>query len=217
MQLKNFAFALLTGTIFSLFFSNCASVTGFQTGRTVGHNNGEMLISLNASSTPEFDFDSDDTTDVENFYFPNLELSGRYGVAEKVDIGLRVNTNFNVAADVRYQVLGDRQSPVAFAVGGGVGTFGLFSALWNVQIPLYFSFHPTETLDIYISPRYISQFAAGDLTGSLSYFGGNAGILFGRRTKFGLDAGIYNISTTGEDILPIATFGFGVKIPFGEN
>ena len=217
MNLKNFSLLAIASLAVSFLFTNCASLTGFQTARTVGEGNGEMLISLNVSQTPEFDFDSNDTTDVQNFFFPNLEISGRYGITEKLDIGLRANSNLNLAFDAKYQVIGDRISPVAVAVGGGVGTFGLFAALWNVQIPLYFSFHPSEMIDIYISPRYIAQFAAGDLSGSLSYFGGNAGIMFGRRTKFGIDAGLYNVSAVHQDILPIYTVGFGVKIPFGNN
>jgi len=219
MKLKNPL--LLTALAFSatLLLTNCVSLTGFQTGRTVGEGNGEFLASLNASQTPDFDFNKDDTTDVENFFFPNLELSGRYGIIEKLDIGLRVNTNFNFAVDARYQLIGDRQSPVALSAGLGVGTFAVFAALWNVQVPLYFSFHPSESIDIYITPRYIAQFAAGDFSGNLSYYGGNAGVLFGKRTKFGIDAGLYSIRSSGTDgeILPISTIGVGVKIPFGNN
>jgi hypothetical protein len=217
MKLKNYLFFAAAALAVSFLFTNCASLTGFQTGRTVGQENGELLISINASQTPEFDFDGNDTTDVDNFYFPNLEVSGRYGIIEKLDIGLRVNTNFNLAFDAKYQVIGDRYSPVAVAVGGGVGTFGLFAALWNVQIPVYFSIHPSEMVDIYITPRYIAQFAAGDFSGSLSYLGGNAGIMFGKRTKFGIDAGLYNVSAVNQDLLPILTFGIGAKIPFGNN
>ncbi len=212
-------------TLFSLFaffslaiiFSNCASLTGFQTGRTVGEGNGEFMATLNASQSPDFilDYDFDDTTDVENLFFPNIEVSGRYGIAEKFDMGLRVNTNLNVAVDAKYQLLGDQESEVALAIGAGVGTFSAFVGLWNVQVPLYFSLHPNESVDIYLTPRYISQFATGDLSGSLNYLGGNAGVLFGERVKFGLDAGIYNISATGGfDVTSIATFGIGVKIPF---
>lgn len=216
MNLKTL-FYLSAVVAVGLIFSNCASLTGYQTARTVGEGNGELIASLNVSQTPEFDFDNNDTTDVDNFFFPNLEVSGRYGVIEKLDIGLRLNTNLNVAVDAKYQFIGDRESPVAVAAGFGVGTFGLVAALWNVQVPLFVSFHPSEKVDIYIAPRYIAQFAAGDLSGSLSYFGGNAGIMFGKRTKFGFDAGIYNISAARQDLLPIATFGFGVKIPFGNN
>lgn len=199
----------------SFIFSNCASLTGFQTGRTVGKGNGELMFSLNASQSPDFELDVnfDDTADIKNFFFPNLEGSVRYGIIEKLDVGARLNTNFNLAFDARYQLIGDRYSPVALSAGMGVGTFGLFAALWNLQIPLYFSIHPSPIVDIYISPRYIAQFAAGDIQGKLNYLGGNAGIMIGKRTKFGIDLGYYKVTAIRQDILPLTTIGFGAKIP----
>jgi hypothetical protein len=211
-NMKNIFILFAGSAVIIALFGSCASMTGYLTGRTVGRNQAEIMGSLNYSQTPEFDFDSDDTTDVDNFGFPNVELGFRYGVAEKVDLGLRMNSNLNILLDARFQVLGDQHSPAALSLGFGAGTFGLFVALWNVQLPLYLSFHPTEYLDIYVSPRYIAQFASGDIGGSLNYLGGNAGILFGRRVRFGFDAGIYDVGTKGESIR-LPTFGFGVKIP----
>lgn len=215
MKFQNIAFFVAVALAATFVFSNCASLTGFQTGRTVGKGNGELLFSLNASQSPDFELDVnfDDTADIKNFFFPNLEGSVRYGIIEKLDVGAKLNTNFNLAFDAKYQLIGDRYSPVALSVGAGVGTFGLFAALWNLQIPVYFSIHPSDMLDIYISPRYIAQFAAGDISGSLNYLGGNAGLMFGRRTKFGLDFGYYKVSALRQDILPLTTIGFGVKIP----
>lgn len=213
----NFTNTLLFCVFLALFFTNCASLTGFQTGRTVGEGNGEFMISLNASQSPDFDFnfDSSDSTEVDNLFFPNIEVSGRYGITEKFDMGARLNTFLNIAIDGKYQILGDQESDVALSVGAGVGTFGLFSALWNVQVPLYFSFHPNESIDLYINPRYIAQFAAGELNSGLHYMGGNVGVLFGKRVKFGIDAGLYNISAfEAIDPQPVSTVGIGVKIPF---
>ena len=210
-------FSLLALVFLAFIFTNCASLTGFQTGRTIEEGTGEFMASINVSQSPDFDFDFDDTTDLR-FFFPNVELGGRYGVAERFDMGLRMNTNFNLAIDGKYQILGDQESEVAMSLGAGFGSFGLFTALWNVQVPLYFSFHPNEKVDIYLTPRYIAQFAAGDISGNLNYFGGNAGVLFGTRTKFGFDFGIYNVSATENiDLQSIATFGFGVKVPIGGN
>ncbi len=197
-----------------LFFTSCASLTGFQTGRTVGKGNGQFMISLNASQSPDFDFDSNDSTEVDHFFFPNVEMGGRLGITDKFDLGLRVNSFLNIAVDGKYQLIGDQSSDVALSVGAGLGTFGLISALWNAQIPLYFSFHPAENIDLYLNPRYIVQFAAGDLNTGLHYFGGNAGILFGRKVKFGIDAGLYNLDAfEAIDLQSIATVGIGVIIP----
>ena len=196
--------------------SGCASLTGFQTGRTVGRNKGEILASINASQTPKFDLTASDSNGtVPRLYFPNLEASGRYGIVDRLDVGLRMNTNFNIAGDVKYQLLGNQESPVAMSAGFGVGTFGLFAALWNVQVPLYFSLHPSKTVDIYVNPRFIAQFASGDFNGTLKYLGGNAGILVGKRTKFGLDVGVYDLNVKRSDSVTLLNFGIGVKFPLG--
>ena len=217
MPLKNIVPCLLLCAVFILIFTNCASLTGFQTGRTVGQNNAEVLLSLNASKTPDFDLDvnQNDTSDIGSFYFPNFEISGRYGIIEKLDIGARVNTNANLALDGRYQFIGDQTSPVAVAGGLGIGTFGVFSALWNVQLPLYFSLHPTESVAIYINPRYTRQFGTGNLVGRIDYLGGNVGVLFGKKVQVGLDAGLHNLGSKYLEREAILTFGVGVKFQIG--
>ena len=210
-------FLLLLFCLFiSLFCSNCASITGYQTARVLEEGKGEFMASINTSQSPDFDLDIDDNEedDLESIFVPNIEVGGRFGVADKFDLGLKLNTWFNFAVDGKYQVLGDQESEVALAVGGGFGTFGLFSGLWNVQVPLYFSFHPNEQVDLYLTPRFIAQFSAGDIDSNLQYFGGNAGVLFGRRVKFGFDAGLYNIGASDDiDLESIATFGVGLKVP----
>ena len=207
----------LIGLASLLLLSSCASLTGYQTGRTVGENNWEILASLNASQSPEFlDIEIDSADIINRIGFPNIELGGRYGITEDLDIGLRMNSNFNMMADVKYQVAGGKDQPVALAVGGGVATFGLFSALWNVQIPVYCSIHPSEKFSISIMPRYIYQFTAGDLglTG-VSYVGGNLGILVGKSPQFGIDIGYYNFNprVVETETIAIRTVGFGMKFP----
>ncbi|MBK9338388.1 MAG: hypothetical protein IPM98_18335 [Lewinellaceae bacterium] len=196
-------FLLLTLASVALLFSNCASLTGFQDGRSVGQNNVELSASINFSQSPDFDDweDQNDTSgiDIPTLFFPSFEFGVRYGVAEKVDISLRMNTNLNLGLGAKFQVVGDRESQFAMALGAEVGTFGLVSGLWNVQIPLFLSVHPKENFAWYLNPRYIYQFTT--YTGAengLSYIGGNTGLLFGKRNKFGLDIGYYNIGTNGE-------------------
>jgi hypothetical protein len=208
----------LIGLLFA--FSNCASLTGFQDGRTVGQDNGEISVSLNVASSPDFndwEDQNDSIVDIPNLYFANLEFAGRYGVAEKVDITLRLNTNLNVGLGAKFQVLGDRESQVALALGAEVGTFGLITGLWNVQVPVYFSVHPKENFAWYLSPRFIYQFSSySGADVGLSYMGGNTGLLFGKRHKFGLDVGYYNISTDGRNTNALQ-FGLGGRFAIGKN
>lgn len=208
----------LAGLLFA--FSNCASLTGFQDGRTVGQNNGEFSASLNFAQSPDFndwEDQADTIADIPNIFFGNIELGGRYGLAEKVDLTFRFNTTLNVGIGAKFQVVGDRESPVALALGAEIGSFGLVSGLWNVQVPVYFSLHPQENFAWYLSPRYIHQFESySGADFSLSYVGGNTGLLFGKRHKFGLDVGYYRVGTDGESVGALQ-FGLGGRFAFGNN
>jgi len=189
----------------ALFASGCASLTGFHDGRSLGEGAFELTPSINFSQSPDFDDweDVEDTVNVNipTLFFPSIEVGGRYGVADRVDVTLRLNTNLNVGVGAKVQVLGDRESMTALALGAEVGTFGLIGALWNVQLPVYFSVHPKDNFAWYLSPRYIFQFASfvGAENG-LNYLGGNTGLLFGSKNKFGFDVGYYRIGTGGESI-----------------
>ncbi len=206
--------------------AGCASVSGFQTGRTVGAESGEIMFSINGTRTPDFnelDEESDSLNVDENFsiFAPNIEIGGRYGVSDKVDFGIRANTNLNIFADAKVQLVGNQQSPFAMSAGFGLGMFGFVSTsggLFNFQIPLYASYHPQENLDLYISPRYIGQWGTtfSESSGLLNYFGANAGFLTGGKAKFGVDIAYYGLSNsnTGFDDT-LFQIGFGMKFKIG--
>lgn len=209
-----------------IFLNSCASISGFQTGRTVGAETGEIMFSVNGTRTPDFDDLSNadsDSLDVSDFsiFAPNIEIGGRYGVSEKIDFGIRANTNLNIYADVKYQFVGDQESPVAVATGFGLGMFGFVvgtGGLFNFQIPLYASFHPTESLDLYVAPRYVGQWgtAFGESSGLINYFGANVGFLTGNRTKFGVDIGYYGLSNNDTGFNDsLFQIGFGMKFRIG--
>ena len=206
---------LLAFTLFTL--HSCASLTGYQDGRALGAEKGELGVSLNVSQSPDFYYDGDDDVLDESFAFPNLELSGRYGATDKLDVGVKLNTNLNLSITTKYQILGDQHSKTAIAIGADVGTFGIVSSLWNAQLPLYFSVHPSEKISWYFSPRYIFQFAAGDLSSNVTYLGGNTGLLFGKRHKFGFDLGYYNLTNFDDGGINLLTIGVGGKFVFGEK
>jgi hypothetical protein len=219
---KQIFFALFTAFV-ALLLTNCASLSGLQDGRTVGDGNGELGVSLNLTNSLDFnkldDREEFDTLNVDlpNIFAPSLEFGGRMGVGEKVDVGLRINTFLNIGVNVKAQVLGDRESKTALSLGAEVGTFGLISGLWNVQVPVYFSVHPKENFAWFVTPRYIYQFASlSGIDGGLSYVGGNTGLLFGKRNKFGIDFGYYNLSTSGGNTALI-NIGLGGRFALGRN
>lgn len=77
----------------------------------------EVGVSLNVSQSPDFFYDDGEDVLEDNFAFPNLELTGRYGVSDKFDVGVKLNTNLNLSITTKYQFLGDRQSKAAMAIG----------------------------------------------------------------------------------------------------
>ncbi|MBK8109764.1 MAG: hypothetical protein IPK46_05190 [Saprospiraceae bacterium] len=87
--------------------------------------------------------------------------------------------------------------------------------MWNAQVPLYFSVHPSEKFTWYLTPRYIFQFAAGDLSTTIHYYGGNTGVLFGRKNKFGFDLGYYQLSNFSSSAVDLITVGIGGRFVFG--
>ncbi|HMS69642.1 MAG TPA: hypothetical protein PKD18_15960, partial [Saprospiraceae bacterium] len=78
-----------------IFLSSCASIAGFEEGRSNGKGNGTAIASLNYSRTPDLDTeDGDEIIDLAGA--PFLEISGRYGLTEKLDFGVKVNTFLNL-------------------------------------------------------------------------------------------------------------------------
>lgn len=212
-----FHFCCITLSI--LLLNGCASLTGYQDGRSIGEGNGEAMISLNMSQSPSFSKieDAGIIEDIPRFIFPNIEIAGRYGVSKDLDVTLRMNTNLNVGVGAKYQILGDRHSKYALGTGFELGTFGLISGLWNLQIPLYASIHPTESFAFYISPRFIHQFSTFGGTVGWNYLGGNAGFLFGSKHKFGIDFGYYEVGTSDLTRVGLGSIGIGGKFFIGDD
>jgi hypothetical protein len=185
----------------ALLLQGCVSLTGFQDGRTLGEGNFEVIGSLNMSSSPNFREIRDDGVNIDEevptIPFPSSEIFVAYGITDRMNIGVRMNSNTNMGLNFKYQVMGDLESPVALSLGAEVGSFSLLSPLVNAQVPVYFSMHPTETFTFFLSPRYIYQFTTRGFDRGLSYAGTNAGVLLGRRHKFGLDLGYYHLLGLG--------------------
>lgn len=211
---------LFAGYVFLFVLSSCASLTGFQDGRTMGEDNGDGAISLNFTQGPAFS-NFGDSLQAENIVsvpFPNIEVGGRYGVIDKLDLMVKVNTNLNFAIGAKYQLWGEPQSKFAFAAGAEAGTFGLFLGIWNLHLPLYASYHPSEKIAFYASPRYVYQFNSfGEILSSWNYLGGNAGILMGRKHKFGVDFGYYRVSIPELNNPILINIGVGGKFFFGND
>ncbi len=215
--MKTQSHLILLGAVILILFYSCASTTGFQTGRTVGAEAGEISFSINGTRTPDFEALEDETDTDFNIFVPNIEISGRYGISDKVDFGLRANTFLNILADVKVQIAGDQESPFAMSTGLGLGMFGFISGaggLFNFQVPVYASYHPSENVDLYVAPRYIGQWGTTfeESSSLLNYYGANFGFLTGRKVKFGIDLALFKLSNQDSDFDDtLFQLGFGMK------
>jgi len=197
--------------------SSCASLTGFEEGRSLGEDNSESIVSINFTKAPNlFEEIEEPAIDTLNtsVTFPNLEFSYKRGITDQLDVGGRISTNLNASTYLKYQVVGDKSSSFAFSPGLEFGT--VLGSAYNVGIPLYASFYPTESVTVNVTPRFMYQFITGLETAGATYLGGNFGLLFGRKHKFGLDVGYYNVSTDGNSNA-LLTFGIGGKFRFGDS
>ncbi len=204
-----------------LIFSNCAQLSSFTTAKSVGKNNAEIGFAASGAGFTDFINNVDDETAV----LPVFEFWGRYGVGEKMDLGLKLSTGLSGVFDLKYQFLGDRQSLFAMALGGGLGFQGgtLDALLLQGHVPLFISVHPTEKFAIYTNPRFISQFIPGE--GSLNYGGASIGLEFGSRVKFNIEGNYFKILGDLDDVgsafdefgVGLYQIGLGLKFLIGKN
>ncbi|MFT4536123.1 MAG: hypothetical protein ACJA1A_001219 [Saprospiraceae bacterium] len=205
---------LICTIIIAFLMSSCASLTGFEEGRTLGAENSEIGVSLNYVKAPNlFDDESSSSDDLDNIGFPNIELNYKYGVTNKLDVGGKISTNLNGSTYAKYQVVGDNSSKFALSPGLEIGT--ILGSAYSIGIPIYTSIYPTDNVTININPRFMYQFVSAGPTEGATYIGGNFGLMFGKKNKFGIDIGYYNVGVVGEN-QALLTFGFGGKFRFGD-
>ncbi len=201
------------------FISSCASLTGFEEGRVLGEGNSELMVSGNFTRVPDL-FDDEDlggdslSTAIS---FPNIEVSFKRGITDKLDVGLRASTNLNASTYLKYQLVGDNTSSFALSPGFEAGT--VLGLAYNVGVPVYVTYYPAEAVAVNLTPRFMYQFITGAETSGASYLGGNFGLMFGKKNKFGIDIGYYNVGSTitgdggGQSLV---TVGIGGKFRFGD-
>lgn len=200
----------------ALLLTGCAQFSGFQTARTVDQGGGEIHLAAGGLGT-QINFDVD-TFINENITatVPFLEVGGRWGLGEKVDMGLRLSTTLNMTLDARYQFVGDKSSVFAMAIGGGIGYQGGIGPfnLFQTQVPLYMSVHPADNVGIYLTPRFAAQFATSSGGGSVNWGGFSTGVELGRNIRFGADLSYFRIINNQEIFQALNFFQIGVGMKF---
>lgn len=190
---------------------SCVSLTGFEEARVIGENNSELIVSGNYTQTPDF-FDLDDLGEIDStntILFPNVELSYKKGISDRIEAGVRYSSNAVLGLFFKYQFYGDASSSFALATGlEGSSSIGIAI---SIAIPLYISYYPSKNITINLAPRYNYQFILNSEVNGVNYLGGNFGVLFGERNKFGFDIGYYNVNQDiGLDNIGLSLISFGI-------
>lgn len=197
-------------------FSACTTFNNMSTGRSLGKGNSELIPSLasfyaKGKMTPPI--------------LPQLIYNR--GVAEYLDAGLNVSLGM-IGAQARYQFIGDHRSEFCGAVGFSFTYFGsgignqndedlLDLTLTNFTLPLHLSWHPTDRLALYFSPKYSMLGGEASLVGSNSsgrvqLLGFTPGIEFGKKISYIMEINAIEPLRTNENFKSMfATFSMGVK------
>jgi len=142
--------------------SSCVTINSMQSGKTLGNNNAELCLSgTYGNYSPISVFYYEDTVDVNHTInnFPNAGLRVRYGITNKIDLGLNFDLTTDLGLNLKYQFLGTKTSFFCSSIGFDTGInlvpaiAGGFS-IYYLSIPLFISIHPKKNVSIYFTPRY---------------------------------------------------------------
>lgn len=185
-------FLILTTTL----FSSCLSLSTMQSGRTLGKDNSEIVLTGSLGRTSQ---NSVLVNDSNYDFLPIIAIRKQYGFSQKLDIGLRVDQNTFLGPNIKYQFIGDNKSRFGSSIGLET-RFNFFAFLFGnftyyLTVPLYLSYHPKDNISVYLTPRYLntseyifnkqsSSPGAGD---SFTQLGSSYGFIIGNKHKFAVE------------------------------
>ena len=192
----------ITGFLIIFFWvivSSCVSMSSMQTARTTPKDDYGFGFGAGTVNS-----DLGLGVDTVHISFPFMEAYGRYGITDKLDIGMKFTFIGTIAADVKYQVIGDRNTVFAGSVGGGFGFMSIFSGdskskIFDLILPAYFSIHPAKVFSLYFNPKYIyriNNYTVNSDKGisNSSWYGTTGGIRFGKKTALFLEYSFFKNS-----------------------
>lgn len=181
----------------------------------MGKGYGELRTSYNwVSDSPIFWGSDEEFSNYEIRDYKTWDIRLKYGVHEKIDVGMKAGLLSGITVDTKVQLLGDFESPFAIAAGFGAG----LRENGVLEFPLYFSAHPSEYLSFYVTPRYIRQkrdlYKRAYGTDLFHFKGYNMGAFYGwEDIQIGIDYGRYWVSG-GKRKVNTSTIGISVKYLF---
>lgn len=206
--------------------SGCASVSTFQTARTLDPKKGRMILGgsyLLGSSK----YRPDGTGSIETSWgeVPIIEWAFRTAVVEHWDVGFKLTHPATLSGDIKYQWIDHKVFAAAAGVGVGYVTIttsglldnkGIRSHSADLSAPLYIGADLSRNFGIYVSPRLIARKNidssipwAALLASTVGFrLGDTGGVLLECSYVFDLDSGA-NLTQVGIGIF----FGSATSVP----
>jgi hypothetical protein len=202
--------------------SGCFSINNFQSAKTLEKRETELGIGLAAGST--FDLEGEDVDTIGGVIkrgnaVSDLVLYGRYGITDRFDLGLRLSSLGDIGLDFKYMAIGTQDSEFAFSPGLGVSSNLYFlglSRMFQLEVPLHFSYNFTDNFLVYITPRYVGQtssFVIFENESWIDYAGGSLGFEIGKDIIFSV--GLNYIRALNYSNYSSFNVGAGIRFRFG--
>jgi hypothetical protein len=179
--------------------TGCVNMSTLQTARTIPVDEIEVVtgggyyMSPNLSESSSSDQSSDG--DLDPLGLPYIEVAGRIGIAEYLDLGLKITLPGTIAFDVKYQLVD--LDGLAMAAGFGLGYLHLGSGsddssssadIIDIMVPLYISYHFNESFTVYGSPKYVMRLNLGSDSDPAQLLGAGGGLRIGNQVGVYLEA-----------------------------
>ncbi len=192
--------------IISLGLASCISLNSHQTGKTVGKDNYSIFGNFNTVHIDSGQYFSDEG------YYMIMEIGVYHGLKENFDLGFKVNSYFFITGISKYQFIGNKTSIFASSVGLNIGVgvpFGLIMEefSYSSSLSLFNSIHPTDYLEIKVSPRY-TYFKIMNISKNHIY-GYSVGLIIGNKHQFSFELSQYvNNTYFSFDTKPTISLGY---------
>lgn len=203
-------------------FSSCASLSSYQEARVLPQGEGRLALAVTGYSDDLKRAVFDDSADGNDFRL--LEVSGRAGVWDNLEVGVKYTFLGAVAADVKYQLLG-RDSGSAFQLStgfkGGYASLEVKDSSGNgstaipvvdLIVPVYLGWTPNSWLGVAVAPEFcyrISdntwEYPSGPIAGA------NVDLRLGKKAGIVLEYGYHRHL---DKDYALQNFGASVYAPF---
>lgn len=193
---------LIVVTAAAIAASGCATIGTMQTANTLGKGK------FQASLEPTY-WGLVAGSQTGNIFFPNLTLSARYGLSDKVDFGGRIGSN-GFEIDTKFMLTDPKKTgfvvSIAPLAGGGAvgGTTGMAGSVY-LQVPVLFGFGIGGGSQLVLTPKLLDWylFGSGSVTGS-------SGLGQGNILGLGASAGVSLKLANGFRIMPEVAFAYPI-------